>query len=124
MLYVPIRFTLITRAKSSSGAALPSFCTTRFAEPMPAMFMQMRAGPCLSAAFAIAAATLWAFVMSHWQAMPPISPATFCAASALTSSTATFTPSRASSRAVASPSPDAPPVTSAAFPSIFIASPV
>src|SRR3712207_9392244 len=58
--------------------------------------------------------------MSPRQATPPMSAATFCASSRFTSSTATLAPRRASSRAVASPRPEAPPVTSAACPSIFM----
>src|SRR6218665_2651395 len=110
----------MTLAKSSSGAALPSLPTMRLAEPMPATFMSMRAGPCAAAAASSAASTLAVSVMSQAWAVPPISAATCCARSMLRSSTATLAPRRASSRAVASPSPEAPPVTSAACASIFM----
>ena len=66
--------------------------------------------------------TLSALVTSHCSAMPPISPATRRALSRLTSSTATLAPRRASSRAVASPRPEPPPVTSAACPWMFMIS--
>ncbi|MDT4874236.1 hypothetical protein FQZ97_1095240 [compost metagenome] len=111
---------MITRAKSSSGAALPSLPTMRLAVPMPAMFIRMRAGPWAAAALAMAAVTLSVLVMSQAQATPPISAATFSACAVLTSSTATLAPWRASSRATASPRPEAPPVTSAACPWMFM----
>ena len=88
--------------------------------PMPAMFIRMRAGPWAAVALSSAAVTLSVLVMSHWQATPLMSAATFSASAMFTSSTATLAPRRASSRAVASPRPDAPPVTSAACPWMFM----
>jgi hypothetical protein len=58
------------RAKSSSGAALPSLPITRLAAPMPAMWARMRAGPCAAAACSMAACRLAPSVMSHAQATP------------------------------------------------------
>src|SRR4051794_15607989 len=56
--------------------------------------------------------------------MPPISPATCSPFCASRSNTVTLAPRRASSRAVASPSPDAAPVTTAAIPLMSIPSPL
>jgi hypothetical protein len=61
-------------------------------------------------------------VMSQAMPRPPNSAATAFAPSPLRSSTVTFAPRRASSRAVSAPSPEAPPVTSATCPSIFMVS--
>ena len=46
MLKVPIRLILMTRSKSPSGIG-PSRPTIRFAGPMPAQLIKMRATPCL-----------------------------------------------------------------------------
>ena len=61
-------------------------------------------------------------VTSTSQNTPPISAATFSPRSASRSNTATLAPRRASSRAVASPRPDAAPVTTAAIPLMFMTS--
>src|SRR5262249_21355688 len=60
---------------------------------------------------------------SQATASPPIAPATPEAAASLTSKSATLAPPAASARAVAAPSPEPPPVTIAACPSIRIAEP-
>jgi hypothetical protein len=49
------------------------------AVPMPAMFIRMRAGPWAAVALSSAAVTLSVLVMSHWQAAPLMSAATFSA---------------------------------------------
>ena len=73
-----------------------------------------------NAAFSVAAArarssaTSLADLTSQAKAVPLISAATLSASLALRSQTATFAPAAASFRAVAAPSPDAPPVTTAA----------
>ena len=113
MLNVPIRLTLITLLKSASAIG-PSRPTTRLATPMPAQFTSTRAGPCALAAAAIAASAEAASETSQVTATPLISAATVSASLALRSNTATLAPCAASFRAVAAPSPDAPPVTIAA----------
>ena len=113
MLNEPIRLTLITLSKSPSAIG-PSRPITRFATPMPAQFTSTRAGPCALAACATAASADAASDTSQITATPPISAATLSASFALRSQTATLAPCAASFRAVAAPSPDAPPVTMAA----------
>src|SRR5215213_7507201 len=81
----------------------------------PAQLTSTRSWPCASRALAKAAATLSSLVTSTSQKMPPISPATCSPRSASRSKTATLTPLAASARAVASPRPEAPPVTTAAI---------
>src|SRR5690242_17811572 len=76
----------------------------------------MRSWPCAARALSNAAFTFSSDVTSTSQNIPPISLATCSPRPASRSNTATFAPRRASSRAVASPSPDAAPVTTAATP--------
>src|SRR5580704_17645497 len=114
-LNVPIRLMAITRSKSASGIG-PSRPTMRFAGPTPAQLIRMRGVPWSAAALANAASVAAALVTSQVTAMPLISTATSAAAFALTSKIATLAPASASMRAVAAPSPDAPPVTIAACP--------
>ena len=113
MLNEPIRLTWITLSKSASAIG-PSRPITRLATPMPAQFTSTRAGPCAFAASATAASADAASETSQITATPPISAATVSASLALRSQTATLAPCAASRRAVAAPSPDAPPVTMAA----------
>jgi hypothetical protein len=115
MLNEPIRLMLMTLANSASGIG-PSLPTMRAAGPMPAQLIRMRAGPFLARASATADSALAASATSHLTAMPPVSFATFWALSILTSRMATLAPPAASARAVAAPSPDPPPVISAACP--------
>ena len=110
MLKEPIRLTRITLSKSASGIG-PSRPNTRLAMPMPAQFTSTRAGPWAFDAATMAASAEAASATSQVTATPPISAATLCASLALRSQTATLAPSLASRRAVAAPSPDAPPVT-------------
>src|SRR6202044_2079277 len=114
-LNVPIRLMAMTRSKSASGIG-PSRPTIRFAGPMPAQLIRMRGVPWSAADLANAASVSAALVTSQVTAMPLMSIATSAAAFALTSKIATLAPASASMRAVAAPSPDAPPVTIAACP--------
>ena len=113
MLKEPIRLTLITRSKSASAIG-PSRPITRLATPMPAQFTSTRAGPCALAACATAASADAASETSQTTAMPLDLGGDLSASLALRSHTATLAPCAASLRAVAAPSPDAPPVTIAA----------
>src|SRR5206468_12578973 len=83
--------------------------------PMPAQLTSTRAGPWALVACAIAASAEAASETSQVTATPLISAATLSASLALRSQTATLAPCAASFRAVAAPSPDAPPVTMAAW---------
>src|SRR5580692_2415906 len=114
-LNVPIRLMAMTRSKSASGIG-PSRPTMRLAGPIPAQLIRMRGVPWSAAALAKAASVAAALVTSQVTAMPLMSIATSAAAFALTSKIATLAPASASMRAVAAPSPDAPPVTIAACP--------
>src|SRR5580700_1769802 len=114
-LNVPIRLMAMTRSKSVSGIG-PSRPTMRLAGPMPAQLIRMRGVPWSAAALANAASVAAALVTSHATAMPLMSIATSAAALALTSKIATLAPASANMRAVAAPSPEAPPVTIAACP--------
>ena len=113
MLKVPLRLTWITLSKSANGIG-PSLPITRLATPMPAQFTSTRAGPCAFSAAATAASAEAASETLQVTATPLISAATVSASLVLRSHTATLAPSDASRRAVAAPSPDAPPVTMAA----------
>src|SRR5580700_3517629 len=114
-LNVPIRLMAMTRSKSASGIG-PSRPTMRLAGPMPAQLIRMRGVPWSAAALVNAASVAAALVTSQVIAMPLMSIATSAAAFALTSKIATLAPASASMRAVAAPSPEAPPVTIAACP--------
>jgi hypothetical protein len=114
ILNEPIKLTLITLSKSPSAIG-PSLPITRLATPMPAQFTSTRAGPWAAAALATAASAEAASETSQITATPPISAATVSASVALRSQTATLAPCAASFRAVAAPSPDAPPVTMTAW---------
>src|SRR5580704_7083863 len=114
-LNVPIRLMAMTRSKSASGIG-PSRPTMRFAGPTPAQLIRMRGVPLSAAALVNAASVAAALVTSHAIAIPLMSRATSTAAFWLTSKIATLAPASASMRAVAAPSPEAPPVTIAACP--------
>src|SRR6202030_3071544 len=119
-LNVPIKLMAMTRSKSASGIG-PSRAAMRFAGPMPAQLIRMRGVPWSAAALAKAASVAAALVTSQAIAMPLMSIATSAAAFWLTSKIATLAPASASMRAVAAPSPEAPPVTIAACPRMSMA---
>ena len=108
---VPMRLTWIAFVNFSSGVASPSRVTSLAPVAMPAQAIRMRGGPSASRKVAIAASWLAASETSQTAAAPPNSPATLRANSSFMSSTPTDAPADANMRAVASPSPDAPPVT-------------
>ena len=123
---VPIRLTLRVLRNSSTGKwpIAPVSLSRRIVlpiVPMPAQQTSTRSCPCASRALANPASTEDSSETSTLQAIPPISPATRSARSSLRSNSATRAPFAASARALASPSPEAPPVTTAATEaSIFI----
>ena len=117
-LNVPIRFTSITLRNSDSACGLPSRLTVRDGGAMPAQFTSTRATPCAASAAATAASTLASSVTSTRVKVPPNARARASPRSASRSNSATLAPPWASMAAVAAPSPDAPPVTIAATPSI------
>jgi hypothetical protein len=115
---VPIRLTWMTKSKADSGKCLISpLCLSRLAVlialPMPAQLTRMRSWPCASRALAKPASTSSSLVTLTLQKMPPMSLATASPFSSFMSKMATLAPLAASARAVASPRPDAPPVTTA-----------
>ena len=81
------------------------------ATPMPAQLTRMRGVPSAACTAAMPAATESGSTTSTRWNTPPSSAARASPASALRSKSATLTPSAASRRAVAAPSPEAPPVT-------------
>src|SRR4051812_448893 len=87
----------------------------RPAPPRPPLVTRIRSGP-RSQAAPPAARACSSSATSALTYTPPISPATFSPLSSWRSSTTTLLPRWASSRAVASPRPDAPPVTMADAP--------
>ena len=118
-LNVPTRLTSTTLRNPSSDAG-PLRPTMRCPAAMPAQFTQMRAGPCSAPARATASSTPAASETSQASPRPPVSLPTAPAAASSVSNTATFAPAAASRRAVSAPSPDPPPVTTAACPSMFM----
>src|SRR5438067_5046943 len=121
-LKVPIRFTRTTVSNGWSCAG-PRLLTVRSAQPIPAQFTVRRISPRASTAPATAASTSSSSVTSQRKATAasPSSRASSFARSSWRSAIATRAPRSASARAVASPSPDAPPATNAPIPSIRIA---
>ena len=115
-LIVPIRLTWIARVSLSSGLAVPSRPTSLAPGAMPAQATRMRAGPNAARTAATAASWLAGSTTSQAAAAPSISAATARARSSSLSRTPTLAPSAARRRAVASPRPEAPPVTSAVCP--------
>ena len=82
--------------------------------PVPAQHISTLSWPCAARASANPASTLSSEVTLTSQNTPPISAATLRPFSAWRSNIATLAPFAASARALASPRPDAPPVTIAA----------
>ena len=82
---------------------------------MPAQLTVRRSWPWAARALSKAAATEASSVTSTWQNTPPISAAIASPFSAFRSNRATLAPVAAMARAVPSPRPEAPPVTTAAM---------
>src|ERR687895_773074 len=115
-LKVPIRFTRTTVSNGWSAAG-PSFFTVRSAHPTPAHDTASRSPSTDSTA----ACTCASSVTSAAANAPPISAASASPRSSFRSATVTRASRAASSRAVASPTPEAPPATSAPIPFSSIA---
>src|SRR5690348_5939707 len=121
-----MRLTWITRLKASSGNG-PSLPAVRAALPMPAQLTTIRGGPSVRASAASSAAsTSSGLVTSPGEnaARSPSSLATAVPFDLGRSMRTTDAPAPCSLRTVASPRPDAPPVTRATFPEICIEPPV
>ena len=120
-LKVPIRFTLITLWKISRSCG-PCLEAVRWAQPIPAQQTEIRSPPGASAAASTAACTGSGSITfaSMKAARSPSSEASASPFSALRSAITTEAPRSCSARAVAAPSPEAPPATSALAPSILI----
>ena len=116
-----MRLMLTTLAKSSSARG-PLRPTIFAGVPTPAQLTTMRATPWASRALATAASVPGPSVTSQTTPRPPISLATASAFSMFMSKMETLAPAAANARAVASPNPEAPPVTIAASPSTFMLS--
>ena len=106
---------LTTRSHSLRMWGVPSLPIVRTAVPVPAQLMAMRSGAS-SAAAATASATCSASVTSHLTNFTPSSWASASPFSELKSMTVTTAPAACRRRTVASPSPEAPPLTIAAAP--------
>src|SRR5215471_4877716 len=120
-LKLPIRLTSMTRRNASSGNG-PSRPRIRPGVPTPAQLTAMRAGPCRWRAAATAVSTAVASVTLQPIANPPNSEAAVLAAASSRSRIVTLTRAAANAAAVARPSPEAPPLTIAACPSISMGS--
>src|SRR4051794_15323591 len=120
-LYVPTRLTRRTNSNCSSGIGVRSRPMIRPARPRPALLTRMRSGPSSEAA-STAARTCSSSATSAFTYAPSISAASFSPFSSCRSSTTTLLPRWASNRAVASPRPDAPPVTMADAPAMSMPS--
>src|SRR5947208_2819034 len=120
-LKVPVRLTAITRANSSSGIG-PCLLTVRMAAPMPAQLTHTCTAPKRSTAFATAAWTSSALVTSAGakRAGAPSRRATSSPADPGRSRMTALPPFSIIISTVASPRPDAPPVTSATAPASFM----
>src|ERR671919_3013625 len=110
-LKVPIRFTRTTVSNGWSAAG-PSFFTVLSAHPIPAQDTASRSPSTDSTAACTCASSVTSAAMNA----PPISAASGAPRSSFRSATVTRAPRAASSRAVASPSPEAPPASSAPIP--------
>ena len=119
MLNVPIKLTLITKLNRSRSIGTFSRSIVRAANPMPAEFTSARSGPSSEAAETVASASS-VDDTSHFTNKLPISAATACPFSSSRSAITTCEPASASWRALASPIPDAPPVTMEELPSRLI----
>src|SRR5579863_10245564 len=115
-LKVPIRLTLMTRWYGARSCGVPSRPTVRAAQPMPAQLTATRSGIPVPAAASTAAWTEASSATSVRANTPPVSLATRLPPSSFRSAMTTVAPAAASARAVASPSPLAPPETIAAVP--------
>src|ERR1700678_117340 len=115
-LKVPIRFTVITLVKLARLCGLPSRATVRSAQPMPAQLITARSGTSKEAAASTAAPTDASSVTSVRKNSPPVSSAISFPRSSFRSAISTRDPAAARTRAVASPSPLAPPEIIAAVP--------
>src|SRR4051794_32925819 len=115
-LNVPTRLTMTVRVNGASPCGDPSRFTVRSAQPMPAQLIAMRNGRSLPVASSIAACADVSSVTSVRTKVvcPPSSLARACPRSSWRSRIVTAAPRAASARAVASPRPEAPPVTTAA----------
>ena len=111
---------LTTRSHSLRMCGVPSFPMVRTAVPVPAQLMATRRGPS-SADAATASATCSASVTSHFTNFTPSSSARASPFSALKSMMVTFAPAPCRRRTVASPRPEAPPLTIAAAPVMSMA---
>src|ERR1700722_128442 len=119
-LNVPIRLIemMISNGISGCGPFEPAtFC----AQPVPAHATAMRTPPSAAAARSTAAWTCSSSRTSQLTNSTPSSCASASPFSAFTSAIVTRAPRECRARTVASPSPEAPPVTIAALPSKFIA---
>ena len=105
---------------------MPSRATVRAAQPMPAQLTATRNGDPVAVAASTAACTDASSATSVRANSPPISSATCLPRFSFRSAMTTVAPAAASTRAVASPSPLAPPETTAEVPfsSIFGSIPV
>ena len=112
---VPSRLMLRTRSHSLRMWGVPSLPMVRTAVPVPAQLMAMRSGAS-SADAATASATCSASVTSHLTNFTPSSLARASPLSVLKSMTVTTAPAPCRRRTVASPRPEAPPLTIAAAP--------
>src|SRR4051812_12860471 len=117
-LKVPIRLTRTTFSNASSGST-PCLPSTRPGVPTPAQLTTMRSGA-WPVAVCRACCTPASSVTSRPAKLPPISLARSSPGDVGRSAMTTCAPALASSVAVASPSPLAPPVTIAEHPSIRI----
>ncbi len=120
-LNVPIRLTLMTLWKTSRSWG-PCLAAIRCAQPMPAQHTEIRSPPSAPAAASTAACTGSGSITlaSTKRARSPSSDASASPFSALRSAITTDAPRSCRARAVAAPSPEAPPATSAPCPSIRI----
>src|SRR4051812_38795961 len=121
-LKVPTRFTMTVLVTPSRLCADPSRATTRSAQPMPAQLIAMRSGRSFPLASSIAACTEASSVTSVRTKLvcPPSSSASAFPRSSCTSRIVTAAPLATSARVVASPRPEAPPVTTAATSKFFM----
>jgi hypothetical protein len=118
-LNVPTRLIPMTVRNSSRSCGLPVLSSVRDAQPTPAHDTATRSGPS-AAASAIAASTCAASVTSARANVWPSSRANALPRASSRSTTTTRAPPSTRRRAVAAPSPDAAPVTSATDPSSFM----
>ena len=115
VLKVPIRLISITLRNKSRSWGVPSRARVRLGSPIPAQFTATRSSPSRPAA-STPAITSASLVTSQWTNRPPSSSARASPCSSAMSRIATRDPAAANARAEAAPSPDAPPVTTAAAP--------